>query len=208
MRRSAQDTKQVILAVARERFAADGYDRATIRSIAAGADIDPSMVMRYFGSKEGLFGAAAEFDLDVPDLDRVARDQVGATLAAHFFRRWEQDSASLRILLRTAIVKEAVADRIRGIFAEQLVPAITGLGEAPETARVRAGLVATQMLGVALCRYVLRMPPVSAMDTGEIVAWLGPTLQRYLVDQPSPSGASADTNGADSVPFPLPESGA
>ncbi len=68
MRRSSEQTKAVILAAARERFAADGYDRATIRHIAADAAIDPSMVMRYFGSKERLFAAAADFDLRLPDV--------------------------------------------------------------------------------------------------------------------------------------------
>ncbi|MBB4930464.1 AcrR family transcriptional regulator [Lipingzhangella halophila] len=183
MRRSSEETKREILAAARERFATDGYDRATIRAIAADASIDPSMVMRYFGSKEGLFAAAAEFDLDMPDLGRVPREDAGTTLAGHFFRRWEDDNESLRILLRTAVTEESVAERMRAIFAEQLVPTIAALTGDTESARGRAGLVATQMLGVALCRYVLRMPPVAAMDRQEIVGWLGPTLQRYLAGE-------------------------
>nr|BFE85124.1 hypothetical protein GCM10020093_077250 [Planobispora longispora] len=68
MRRSSEDTKTLILAAARERFAADGYERATIRAIAADAKIDPSMVMRYFGNKDKLFAAAADVDLRLPDL--------------------------------------------------------------------------------------------------------------------------------------------
>ncbi|WP_369028272.1 TetR/AcrR family transcriptional regulator, partial [Nocardia farcinica] len=80
MRRSSEETKAVILAAARERFAADGYDRATIRAIAGDAGIDPAMVMRYFGNKERLFAAAAEFDLELPDLTAVPREQIGETL--------------------------------------------------------------------------------------------------------------------------------
>ena len=68
MRRSSEHTKAVILAAARERFAESGFERATIRAIAADANIDPSMVMRYFGSKDRLFAAAADFDLQLPDL--------------------------------------------------------------------------------------------------------------------------------------------
>ncbi len=68
MRRSSAETKAVILAAARERFAESGFERATIRAIAADANIDPSMVMRYFGNKDQLFAAAADFDLDFPDL--------------------------------------------------------------------------------------------------------------------------------------------
>ena len=74
------ETKAVILAAARQRFAESGFERATIRAIAADANIDPSMVMRYFGSKDQLFAAAADFDLQIPDLSDVERDQLGARL--------------------------------------------------------------------------------------------------------------------------------
>src|SRR3954467_2983932 len=90
-RRTSEVTKAAILAAARERFAADGYERATIRAIASDAEIDPAMVMRYFGSKEKLFAAAAEFDLRLPELTALPRGQVGAAFVAHFIDRWEED---------------------------------------------------------------------------------------------------------------------
>lgn len=170
----------MILAAARERFAADGYERATIRAIAADAGIDPSMVMRYYGNKERLFAAAAEFDLELPDLTQVRRDKLGAALASHFLERWERDEALL-ILLRAGVTNEAVAERMRTIFAAQLAPAIAKLtGHAPDTA-ARASLAASQVLGMALCRYVLAFDPLVDMDRQQIVDWIGPTLQRYLV---------------------------
>lgn len=170
----------MILAAARERFAADGYERATIRAIAADAGIDPSMVMRYFGNKEGLFAAAAEFDLELPDLTAVPRDQVGMALAAHFLERWERDEALL-ILLRASVTNDAVAERMRTIFAAQLAPVIAKTtGHAADTPQ-RASLAASQVLGMALCRYVLAFPPLVDMDRQQIVDWIGPTLQRYLV---------------------------
>jgi AcrR family transcriptional regulator len=182
MRRSSTETKALILAAARERFAADGYDRATIRAIAADAAIDPSMVMRYFGSKQQLFAAAAEFDLRMPDLSAVPRDQVGHALASHFVDRWEGDV--LQILLRTAVTDDETADRMRGIFAGQLMPAVLRLTGDSAEAATRAGLAATQALGFALCRYVLRFPPVVALTREECVAWLAPTFQRYLTETP------------------------
>jgi AcrR family transcriptional regulator len=175
MRRSSIDTKAAILAAARQRFAADGYERATIRAIAADATIDPSMVMRYFGNKEGLFAAAADFDLQFPDLSGIAPDGIGQTLAGHFLDRWESDEG-LKILLRTGLTNERAAQRLRDIFVEQLIPLIPG-GDAG----LRAGLVATQMLGLALCRYVLRLPSAVSMTRAEIIDWIGPTLQRYLL---------------------------
>ncbi|KUH83015.1 MULTISPECIES: TetR family transcriptional regulator [unclassified Mycobacterium] len=179
MRRSSTETKAVILAAARERFAADGYDRATIRAIAAEARIDPAMVMRYFGSKEQLFASAAEFDLELPDLTQVSRDRLGAAVAAHFLDRWERDNA-LVILLRVGVTNNAVAERMRTMFAAQLAPAIARAIENPQNAAVRAGLVASQVLGMALCRYVLGFGPLANMSRADVIDWIGPTLQRYL----------------------------
>ncbi|MGY5190550.1 UNVERIFIED_CONTAM: TetR/AcrR family transcriptional regulator, partial [Bacillus amyloliquefaciens DSM 7 = ATCC 23350] len=84
MRRSSEQTKAVILAAARDRFARSGFARATIRAIAADAGIDPSMVMRYFGNKNQLFAAAADFDLQIPDLSGVDPGEAGTGLVAHF----------------------------------------------------------------------------------------------------------------------------
>ncbi|WP_216215911.1 TetR/AcrR family transcriptional regulator [Amycolatopsis aidingensis] len=186
--RRSDRTRSAILAAARERFAADGYDRATIRAIAADAGIDPSMVMRYYGNKERLFAAAAEFDLRLPDLAAMPRERVGEALVAHFTDRWDDDE-SLQLLLRTGATNAAAAERMRVIFAGQLIPAIAALHPADIPAELlarRAGLAATQVLGMALCRYVLELPPVAAMDRETMVGWLGPTVQRYLVG-PEPS---------------------
>jgi AcrR family transcriptional regulator len=177
--RRSDATRAAILDAARERFAADGYERATIRAIAADARIDPAMVMRYYGSKEKLFAAAAEFNLRLPDLTAIPRTRLGRTVVGIFLDRWEEDE-TLTALLRAAITNPAAAERMRGIFATQVGPAIARLGMPPAEARHRAGLVATQLLGLGLSRYVLRLPPVVAMSRAEVVAWLGPTVQRYL----------------------------
>src|SRR5215468_3816625 len=89
--RRSDATRAAILAAARHRFATDGYERATIRAIAIEADIDPAMVMRYYGNKERLFAAAAEFDLRLPDLARIPRTGYGRALVRHFVDRWEAD---------------------------------------------------------------------------------------------------------------------
>jgi AcrR family transcriptional regulator len=176
-RRSADHTRAAILEAARARFAADGYDRATIRAIAADAEIDPAMVMRYFGSKEGLFVLAAEFDVALPDLSALPPENLGSMLARHFLQVWERDGTFMA-LLRAAATNEPAADRMRAVFAEQVAPSIGRM--APDRFAERAGLVASQLLGVALGRYVLRLPPLASMSDAELVDWLGPTLQRYL----------------------------
>ncbi|HEY9411613.1 MAG TPA: TetR family transcriptional regulator [Jiangellaceae bacterium] len=177
--RRSDTTRAAILTAARERFAQDGYDRATIRSIAKDAGIDPSMVMRYYGNKEGLFAAASEFDLRLPDLASVPADRVGAALVEHFLRRWEEDE-TLTALLRVGVTNPAGAERMQGIFRDQIGPVARAICPRPEQAPMRAALAASQILGMALGRYVLRFPPAVAMSRADVLAWLGPTIQRYL----------------------------
>ncbi|MGH3728233.1 MAG: TetR family transcriptional regulator [Micromonosporaceae bacterium] len=177
--RRSDATRAAILTAARERFAADGYERATIRAIAADAGIDPAMVMRYYGNKEKLFAAAAEFDLLLPDFTAVPRSEVGRRLAEHFLYRWHADEA-LAALLRAGVTNAAATTRMHGIFAGQVAPAVAQVCPDPHQAPVRAGLIASQVLGMALCRYVINLPPVVAMSDADLIAWLAPTLQRYL----------------------------
>jgi AcrR family transcriptional regulator len=183
--RRSDVTRAAILAAARERFAADGYERATIRAIATDASIDPAMVMRYFGTKEKLFAAAAEFDLRLPDLADLPLDRMGAAMIEHFLIRWE-DSDTLMALLRASVTNEAAAERMRQLFVNQLGPVIARItGNSPDTP-VRAALIATQTLGVAICRYVLALAPVAEMSRADVIAWVSPTLQHYLT-APAPT---------------------
>ena len=180
--RRSDATRAAILAAAREQFAAAGYQGATIRAIATSAGIDPALVMRYYGNKEGLFAAAAEFDLRLPDLSALPRSQVGATLVAHFLDRWEGDEA-LMALLRTAVTNESARERMQTIFATQVGPQIGKLSGLPRAdAAARAGLISSQILGLALCRYVLKLAPVAKLTRAEIARRVGATVQRYLFD--------------------------
>ena len=188
MRRSSEQTKATILAAARVRFGAAGFQAATIRAIAADAGVDPAMVMRYYGNKDKLFAAAAEFDLRFPDYATTDPTQLGRSLVRHFLERWEGDEA-LVILLRSSATNGEAAQRMQQIFGTQLQPLVARLVPAGQSG-VRAGLIATQILGMALCRFVLRLPPVVEMTRDEIVDWLGPTIQRYFG---LPEGTIADT---------------
>lgn len=178
--RRSDATKATILAAAREQFALHGYQAATIRSIAAAAAIDPAMVMRYFGNKEGLFAAAAEFDLRLPDFSALPREAVGPAMVEHFLDRWEGDD-TLMVLLRSAVTNPDANARLQAIFGSQVAPQIARLtGEPRAAAAARAGLVASQILGVALCRYVLKLPPMVAMKRQELVRRVGATVQGYV----------------------------
>ena len=181
-RRRSDQTRAAILAAARRRFAADGFERTTIRAIAADAGIDPSMVMRYYGSKDGLFSAAADLDLQLPDLASVPREQLGETLVRHWVERWEGGSSDelLIVVFRSAITNEAAAERLRTVFGAQVAKAVATIVDDRAEAATRAGLVSTQMLGLALCRYILRLAPVVALDLDTLIATVSDTVQRYL----------------------------
>jgi AcrR family transcriptional regulator len=183
--RRSDATRGAILAAARERFATDGYERATIRAIARDAGIDPSMVMRYYGNKEGLFAAAVAIDLRLPDVSGVDRRRdAGRILVEHFLDMWE-DNEVLTALLRVGVTNQAGAERMQTILRDQLLPVARHVCPDPEQVPARAALMASQLLGLALTRYVLRMPPAAGLARAEVVAWLAPTIQRYL-SAPSP----------------------
>jgi AcrR family transcriptional regulator len=174
-------SRAAILRAARERFAAQGYERTTIRAVAADAGIDPSMVMRYFGTKAQLFDAALTIDLRLPDLAAVPRDDLPRTLVRHFLDRWEGDPAddALLVLLRSAVTNEHAAARMHQIFAGQVAPALARAVGQGLAAR-RAGLVSAQLLGLGLTRYLLQLPAVSALSPDEIEHAMTPAIRATL----------------------------
>ncbi|MEO6104190.1 MAG: TetR family transcriptional regulator [Pseudoxanthomonas sp.] len=177
--RDSHATKAAILAAARDRFANDGYERATIRAIAADARIDPALVMRYFGNKEQLFSAAAVFELRIPDLAAVPVEDLGVALARHFVQRWNSDD-TFKALLRAAVTHEVAVARMQELLKHQLAPAVAKLIADPETAGLRAGLITSQVLGMALGRNVMLFPPLVALNKNQVALLMGPVFQAYL----------------------------
>lgn len=174
-------TRSTILDAARRIFAREGYERTTIRDIAAAASIDPAMVMRYFHSKEELFARIAEFDLRLPNPAGIDPDRLGEALVSHFLNIWEGEQAvtGLAVMLRSAASNEFAAERLHEVFTGQVLPMLTSIGD-PADARDRAGLVASQLIGLAFGRYVVRLAPVVGLSRERIVRDIGATIQAYL----------------------------
>ncbi|GAB2930696.1 TetR/AcrR family transcriptional regulator [Streptomyces heilongjiangensis] len=170
--RRSDRTRSVILDVARRHFAAHGFERTTIRAVAADAGIDPALVIRYYGSKARLFDAALDIALRLPDLSGVPADHLAEALVRHFLVRWEHESAddTLLLLLRSAVTNDRAAERMREIFATQVAPGLGG----PHAEKV--GLIVTQLLGLALSRHLLRIPAVARLTPGEILALYVPAV--------------------------------
>jgi AcrR family transcriptional regulator len=181
--RSSARTKAAILAAARTRFAAEGYSTASVRAIARDVGVDAALVVRYFGSKPGLFAAATELDLRIPDLTGEPVGGHGERLVEHFLSRWDAGTPEGQVLLsllRSAAGDADAAAGMRELFARQLVPALRPLIPDESEAPRRVALVASQVLGLALTRSVLALPPFDAMTPEEIAADVGATVQRYL----------------------------
>jgi AcrR family transcriptional regulator len=185
-------TREAILDAARGQFAENGYDGATIRAIAAAAAVDPALVHHYYGSKERLFAAAMRLPV-VPSeaitaaLAPSARAP-GETAGTHVVRSalalWESTEVlgSLQGLLRSALTSDRAATMLREFLTEAILQPVANMvgGTDPASTPLRASLIASQMLGLALTRYVLRFGPVAAATPDQVAAAIGPTIDRYL----------------------------
>jgi AcrR family transcriptional regulator len=199
-RRAGQSgTREAILAAARAQFADRGYDGATIRAIAAAAGVDPALVHHFHGSKEQLFTAAMRLPVVPSEVLMAAlapggRDP-GTSLGEHLVRTvlglWESEEVRGPFLglLRSAVTSEQAAAMLREFLTEAILGPVAraaGLAQAaaadPGQASVefRAAIAASQMVGLALTRYVLALGPVAAATPDELAAAIGPTLERYL----------------------------
>ena len=138
------------------------------------------MVMRYFRSKAGLFTAAVTMDLQVPDLRSAPPSRRGELLVRHFISRWEDPGRDdeLIVLLRTAVTSETVAGQLQAVLSQLITEPIAALGD--EQAAERGTLIAAQLLGLALCRYILRFEPLASLPADEVAAAVAPSVQRYL----------------------------
>lgn len=177
----SQRTRKTIFASARRLFAAHGYDGASVRDIAADAGIDPALVIRYFGSKDALFAEVSDFKLALAQVDSSMRSIAGEYMVRNFLDIWEGGEAggAFTVLLRSSASNETAAAKLRDVFVNQVVPsviALTGPADAPK----RAGLITSHMLGLAMCRYILRLPPVVSMKTESVVEHVGKAIQVYL----------------------------
>lgn len=176
--RNAAETRAQILAAARTRFGAEGYERTTLRAVAADVGVDPALVIRYFGSKQDLFAAAAEFTLNLPDLADVPPDGVADALLPAFFAVWEEDTTFVA-LLRAAMTSETAANTMRTVFATQVAPTLAAV--TPDHPGERAGLMGAFIIGLATTRYVLTNPFVANLGHDELIAWAAPIVRQLLV---------------------------
>jgi AcrR family transcriptional regulator len=174
-----------ILAAAREAFAETGWAGTTIRAVARAADVDPALVYHYFGSKEGLLDAAT----NPPQrwLESVAKTwtaplpELGAALLRLMLGAWADDEVGpvLRSVLQTAAHEPTTREKLRRVVESQLM-GVSQLGVDDRDRKVRSGLVSSQIMGLAMMRYIWLIEPLASMSDDELVAAVAPNLQRYI----------------------------
>lgn len=178
--------REAILAAAREQFTERGYDSATIRRIAARAGVDPALVHHYYGSKGDLFAAALQLPINpreaLGDVLTGGADGLGERLLRRFLELWSAEDglgSTMLGLLRSATTNEDAARMVREFVSREALGRIAESLDLPQP-RLRAALVGSQVIGLALARFMLRVEPIASADPETLVACYAPTLQRYL----------------------------
>jgi AcrR family transcriptional regulator len=189
-----QDTREAILTSAREAFAEKGFDRASIRAIAAGASVDPALVHHYFGTKDQLFLAAMQVPIDpstlLPAVLAGGADGIGERLLRTMLGVWDSAAGgAVAAVVRSAVSNELIAKMMRDFIVNRILRRVgKELGLDPVEAPYRASLVATQVSGLILVRYIIKVEPLASTPPETVVALIAPTIQRYLTG-PLPPGA-------------------
>ena len=184
-RPGAPDTRDAILAVARRGFALRGFDATSVRDIATAANVDPALVIHYFGTKEGLFVAAT----GLPDglavlfenLAMLPLHDFAAALVRAYLQLIDSDGSrnAILALVRSAVSNDKAAATLREFLTAQLLPVIARLTPHPD-AQLRASLVTAQLIGIATQRHVIRLEPLVKATPDEIVALAAPAIEQYL----------------------------
>jgi AcrR family transcriptional regulator len=174
-----------VLGAARTSFGERGFDGATIRGIALRAGVDPALVHHYFGTKQQLFVAAMELPFDVtltvPRLLEGPPDELGVRFVRFFLELWERPANRSLLLgvLRSASTDPISAGMLRRLLVEGPFLALTHAIDRPD-ATFRATLAGSQLIGLAIARYVVAVEPLASAPTEILVRAIGPTVQRYL----------------------------
>ena len=178
-------TRAAVLSAAKTAFGEQGYGATSVRAVARAAGVDPSLVLHFFGSKDGLFEAALELPFDpaqlVPVLLAGGPEGLGERVLRTYLGVWDSTPGQgpMLAMLRSAVAHEDSAERLRSLLLRTVLrPVAEGAGAGH--ADRRAALLASQVIGLALTRYVLRIEPLASAPPDELVPLLAPTLQRYL----------------------------
>lgn len=179
-------SRDAVLAAAKQRFATEGYEKTTLRAIAHDAHVDPSMVLYLFGSKEELFRESLRLIIDpevlVAALTGDEDPDIGTRMVRTYLGIWEtpDTAASMRAMLQSATSNTDANEAFRGFMQNYVLTAVSSVLGGGEQARLRAMLAASTLVGTAMLRYIIEVPPLAALAADEVVRLIAPTVTRYL----------------------------
>lgn len=178
--------REAILQAARAYFEQHGYDGATIRGIAGKAGVDPALVHHYFGSKDQLMVAAMKLPLNPRDVvaELIAGDvdTVGERMLRRVLAVWGDEwgkGGPFIGLIRSAVTREDAARMMREFFTREIIGRVVESLDVSQP-RLRVALVASQLMGLAMVRYILRFEPIASADPETLIACYAPTVQRFM----------------------------
>lgn len=183
------DTRAEILAAARDQFARSGYDQTSLRGVARAAGVDPALVHHYFSGKSALFAEVMQVPVDpaavLPAVLAAGPEQLGGALIRFFLDLWESPQSGPQMLawVRSSLASDEGSVRLREFIFGEVLRRVAGHLPDQPAAQHRAALAASQLIGLAVGRYLVRVPPLAAASIEDLVAQVGPTLQRYLTGE-------------------------
>ena len=191
-RPGASGSREAILDAARRLFADHGYVATSLRAIGAEAGVDAALIIHFFGTKAELLAAAVQWPFDpeteMEHISARGRRHAGEELVRLVVRTWDRegDRNAIMTLLRAAAVEPAAADLMREFIQHDLFPPLMRRLK-PSQPELRANLVSSQLMGLGIARYVLRVEPLAGMSEDDVVSWVAPNVQRYLTGR-APAG--------------------
>lgn len=184
----ASDTKDRILASARKLFADNGIDRTSIRAIATDAGVDSALVHHYFGTKRQLFAAAINLPIDpatvLGPIRDIPVDELGLAVPSLLLPLWDSDlGAGLVATLRSMLAGSDIS--LMRSFIEEVVGAEVGprVDNPPGSGRIRVQFVASQLVGVVMARYIIKLEPFASLPAQQVAETIAPNLQHYLTGE-------------------------
>lgn len=178
-------TRDRILDSARELFARNGIRNTSIRAVAAAAGVDSALVHHYFGTKEKLFAAAVHIPIDPMDIVGQLRempiDELGYRIPSMLLPLWDSEiGAAFIATLRSVLAGEEI--NLFRTFIEDVITVEIGprVDNPPGSGTTRVQFVASQLVGVVMARYILRLEPFASLPPEQIARTIAPNLQRYL----------------------------
>lgn len=179
------DTRERILASARELFARNGIDKTSIRAIAAAAAVDPALVHHYFGTKTQLFAAAIHIPIDpmqvIGPLQQVPVEEIGRVLPSLLLPLWDSEMGKGFIATLRSLLAGNDTSLVRSFLQEVIAKEVgSRVDDPPGSGPIRVQFVASQLVGVAMARYILELEPFKSLPVEQIAETIAPNLQRYL----------------------------